>query len=402
MVCGIITLTGFPISVNAQVDYKPLGIRVGSFILHPRIEWDGEYNENIFSTDRNEESDFIFHFKPYASLSSAWTRHEFNLSATADIAKYNDFSSEDYEDYMFQAAGRLDVRRGNFFTAKFDYMDLHEKRSSPDDQGGDEPTTYTLIGGNVGYQHTFNRMKLLAVFAQRGLDFDDVGDGMGGIINNQDRDRDEEDFSLRVAYEYRTSHEVFVQATRNSVDYDDQFDDRRFNRSSNGREFRAGLALYLTGIVVGDVYVGYLKQEYDDPLLLDVDGYRVGLGIKWTPSGLTTVTARMESGTEETTSQYASGYLKTLYSVRVDHELKRNILLNGQVSFSNNNYEQIAGAPAVARDNENVFSASIGISYLFNRNVSLSAGYRYEKKDSNVITDEYTTQRFFLILGLEM
>ena len=139
------------------------------------------------------------------------------------------------------------------------------------------------------------------------------------------------------------------------------------------------------------------------PLRL-IDGYQsIGAdftGLNWTPTEKTNVNIRIAGGPQETTQPGTSGYFSTLYSARLQHELRRNLLFNARFSYTDNDYEH-SGAEENALDDTEVLRAGVGVTYLFNRNVYLSAGYTYEKQDANVRDFEYRANRFFLTLGLE-
>ncbi len=76
-----------PVSTHPQ-DYKPLGIRAGAFMLHPGITLAGEYTDNTFFASDNEQSDTIYHIRPYVTA-QFWSRHSLQVSLAADIARYN-------------------------------------------------------------------------------------------------------------------------------------------------------------------------------------------------------------------------------------------------------------------------------------------------------------------------
>ena len=125
------------------------------------------------------------------------------------------------------------------------------------------------------------------------------------------------------------------------------------------------------------------------------------MGLQWNPTRLTTVSGQISSGVEQTTYQYSSGYLRTLYAFRVDHELLRNLQISGQISYSDNDYQLLASAPAGARSKDKIWTAGVGASYFINRHLYLNASYGYNKLSSNVPLDEYNVNQFWLVLGLE-
>jgi hypothetical protein len=120
-------------------------------------------------------------------------------------------------------------------------------------------------------------------------------------------------------------------------------------------------------------------RSYDDPNLPGVDGWSMGAGLQWTPTYLTSVYGRIDSSIEETTSQYSSGYFRTLYSLRVDHELMRSLQLSAFVSFSDNDYTLVPDAPPDTRSYDKVWRSGIGANWLSIRFMYLNASYDWEQ-----------------------
>ena len=389
-----------PVATHPQ-DYKPLGIRAGSFMLHPGVQLAAEYTDNVFYTENNTVSDTIFHIRPYISAQSTWSRHSLNVSAAADFGLYADYDFRDYEDYFLSIDGRVDVKNRSYFSYGLDYMHLHESLGNRDAEQGIEPTVYDFYGGNIGYDHTFNRLSVGAMYTMAWLDYDNSVSATGEIIDNQDRNRREDSLLLRAGYQFKTDMQAFVSYTGYNIDYDQEIDAGGYERSGNGYTVNGGLQFNITGKLNGDVYASYHDRSYDDPTLPNVDGWAAGAGLQWNPTGLTSVYGRIDSGIEETTDQYSSGYFRTLYSLRVDHELTRFLQLSAFVSYFNNDYTQIPGAPPEAREYDNVWRNGIGVNWFINRWMYLNASYGWEQLKTNVPDDNYTVNRVWLILGFE-
>lgn len=393
-----------PVVAHPQ-DYKPLGIRAGGFMLHPGIQLAAEWNDNVFYTNENAESgvrdDLIMHYRPYVTAQSNWSQHAFNVRLAADVARHQDYGYRDYEDYFLLIGGRVDVRNRSYMSYSLDYMDLHEGLNSRDAEQGLEPTRYSLYGGSIGYDHTFNRLSLGIIYSLRRMDFDDVVDPDGSVIDNQDRDRDESSLGLRAGYQFQTEKQAFVSLTTRAADYKQVLDRNEYARSNDGWSADAGLLFTITGKLDGDVFASYHERSYDDPNLPDVSGWAAGAGLRWRPTRLTSVGARISSDIQETTYKYSSGYLRTLYSVRANHELTRFLQLSGQVSYSDNDYQLIPGAPADARTEDKIWQAGVGLNYFVNRNIFLSLSYTYDHLTSNVVDDDYDVNRVWATLSLE-
>jgi hypothetical protein len=384
------------------VDFQPAGARLGSFVLSPGVELAYENNDNIFYLNDNEIDDSIIHIRPWANLNSDWGRHALNFNLYADIGRFNDFDGEDYEDWVSGLDGRIDVKRGSNFNYKVSYMQLHEDRSSPDDVGGIRPTEFTFSSFDVGYSHTFNRLTATLNFDRGDTDFDDNLNGDGEIIDNQDRDRSRDALTLRLIYQLSDQSAIFFSAAGNNLDYDQKIDNAGYERSSDGYNFQGGASWDMTGVLVGDLYLEYISQEYDDLRFTNIDGFGIGASLDWTPTELTNINFLIRNGPQETAQISTAGYFSSLYSVRLQHELRRNWLINARFSYTDNDYEFTGDDSSGAITDTEVIRAGVGLSYLFNRNFYISGGYIYERQDANSPEFEYRTNRWFITLGAEL
>ena len=87
--------------------------------------------------------------------------------------------------------------------------------------------------------------------------------------------------------------------------------------------------------------------------------------------------------------------------MRVDHELTRNIQLNGFISYGINDYDPIDPTVEDLRTEDSLFRLGVGGSWFINRHAYLNASYGYSSFDSSVRNDDYTSNDIWLLLGLE-
>lgn len=387
--------------ISQPQDFKPLGVRAGSFMLHPGVELAVEYNDNVLYSYDNEQSDTVFHVRPYITAISNWSRHSLTVRLAADIGRYADFDVRDYEDYFLTVTGRFDFMGRNNLGYRFDALQLHEDLNSRDSEQGIEPTVYHLLGAGLTYNHYFNRLSLSGALDWQQLTYDDVLDDSGDIIDNEDRDRQSVRASLTAGYQFKTDRRAFVTLAWDETEYDQEFDRNGFNRNSSGYSISGGMDFTITNLLIGDVYLGYFERDYDDPELQDVDGFGLGAGLTWLPTQLTTVRFNVSSSIEDSASATASGYFRTLYAVRVDHELLRNLQLTGRLSYSDSDYETVLDAPPGSRTSDQVWRAGLGANYFVNRWMWVSVSYDYQHLSTNVANDGYDVNRVWLVLGFE-
>lgn len=389
-----------PVVAQPQ-DYKPLGVRAGSFMLHPGVELAAEYNDNVLYSYNNEQSDTIFHVRPYITAISNWSRHSLTVRLAADLGRYADFDIRDYQDYFLTVTGRFDFTGRNNLGYRMDAMQLHEDLNSRDSEQGIEPTVYHLLGGGLTYDHYFNRFSLGGSLDWQELNYDNALAESGVVIDNTDRDRQTVRASLNGGYQFKTDKRAFVTVGWDETDYDEEFDRSGYHRDSSGLSVSGGLDFTITNLLTGDVSLGYFERDYDDPELQGVDGFGFGAGLTWLPTQLTSVRFNVSSSIEDSASSTASGYFRTLYAVRVDHELMRNLQLTGRLSFSDSDYETVIDAPVGSRTSDQVFRAGLGLNYFINRWMWVGATYDYQNLSTNVANDGYKVNRAWLVLGFE-
>jgi hypothetical protein len=386
---------GETVTNRARPDYDPLGVRAGGFVVLPSLRLDGAYNDNIFSTNTNEQSDLIATASPTLVLQSDWGNHMLRLQGGADIGRYLDNDAEDFEDYDFNARGRVDVTRRTKIRGGVGYRQEHVRRSSPDDVAGVEPTIYDVLSANIEGSQTFNRLTVSAGGAINRFDYDDVAAAGGITINNDDRDRDNIEGNVKVAYEVTPRYQAFVRGAYNVRNYESAVDDNGVNRDSDGYEVVVGVSLDFGGITFGDFYAGYRAQDYDDPRLNTASGPVVGADVTWNVTPLTTVVGSVsrvirESTTRDaTTGAFASGRFFTTVGVTVDHELKRNVLLAANASASQDDFEGI-------NRTDEIYRAGVGAKYLLNRYASVGGEYRFRMRNSDVGGGDFTENQVLL------
>ncbi len=379
------------VTSRERPEVAPLGARAGAFRLYPSLTLTEKYDDNIFATNTNEESDFITLIKPGLNIQSLWGRHFLSIHTDATIGRYADNENENFEDYSAGINGGLEINHAQHLLAGYNYSREHEKRYSPDDVLGIEPTkldTNTLF---TTYQRRFNRIIVELGGEYRSLDFDNVRSANGNIINNNDRDRNRLEGSLKVGYEYLPEYTAYVRTSINRINYDEEVDDNGFNRDSDGYTVSAGADLDISGVLFGNVFIGYENQKYDDISLKDTKGISGGASLTWLPSQMTTVTGSITRSIEETTLDFASGVFSTAGKLVVDHELLRNLLLQGRLSVSEDTFE------GLNRD-DSYFSSGIGATYMLNRHFYLLLDYDYLQRESNSVTnvDDFSENIFSL------
>ncbi len=218
------------------------------------------------------------------------------------------------------------------------------------------------------------KISLRAGARQTITDFQDVL-GSAGFINNDDRDRIRFRYRLRAGFEVRPDLDTFLQTEIDRRDYYIKPDDDGVNRDSKEFRVAAGIQGALTGSTYAEVLGGYTKRDYDDRQLPDNDMPWFEGRVVWNPSGLTTFTFSGLRSFDETTIDLAAEATSTRVGLRVDHELRRNLLLHVDSFFETNKYD------GIDRSDDN-YGIGLGARYLVNRNLQIAIEARQRDRDS--------------------
>ena len=141
-----------------------------------------------------------------------------------------------------------------------------------------------------------------------------------------------------------------------------------------------------------------MKRSFDSDTLGSIDGINFGANLLWNMTGLTSVRGTVRREIEETTvlglneagdSVFSSGMVTTLISAEVEHELRRNLLLNASLSYTAQSFAR------TTRD-DNILGGKLGVKYLLNRNFNMNAGYKYDYRDTNIQGQDYDRHSFMV------
>ncbi|CAN5416373.1 outer membrane beta-barrel protein [soil metagenome] len=375
-------------------EYDALGIRTGSALIYPKLEVSGEYNDNIYATSSGEQSDEVLHVRPEIFAETTWSVNYLSAYVRGSLNRYRDNNTENTNEFAGGVTGRLDVTRLSSVAAGADYNSTFEPRtSSSSPSTAVEPIKYKTAQAYISGTYTSGRFRLSSRADVRNLDYEDGRTGAGAVIDQDNRDRTTTSLTGRIDYAISPDTAVFFQATGNKRDYDIASTALVPNRDSTGSEFLAGASFEAGHLARGEVSVGYIQQDFDEPTYQNASGLGARVQLEWFPSELTTVTGSVSRVIEDAVVPGVGAYLTTNTGLTVDHELLRNVILTGRLIYARDEYDDI--------DREDTrFGATLGGTYLLNRNVGVSVTASTLQTTSNGTNrdDDFTVNRLAVSL----
>jgi hypothetical protein len=356
--------------------YQTDGIRSGSFWIKPELTLQAEFDDNIFATDVNEESDVIAVLAPSVKLESDFSRHAIEAFADLESRQYSDFDSESRTDFGVGTKGILDVQRGTKLEAGAEYRQMHENRTAAGViNGALEPIEYQRTNFFINGSRESGRARLEATADFSKTNFDNAILAGGAVGDQNFRDVDELQLGLRGDYAISPDTSVFARI-RYSDRENDTLPNNGVTRDQTGYIIDVGADFDLTNSVRGEVGIGYIKQNYDAPLLDDFDGLSYTGSVEWFATPLITVVVDGSRTARPSGLLASPGFVDTRVGVSADYEWRRNIIFSSGYSYRDENYQGIDRS-----DNRN--SLFIGGTYLMNRYVGFSANYIYSDLNSS-------------------
>lgn len=360
----------------------------------PGLSLGSMWDSNVFATRDATRSDLLFSIAPLLDVRGRGDAGSFDVEAGGTATRYQTYTRENSDDYFLDVSGNLKTgKRGSVFGG-IGYSRRHEDRTSPDNVFGTRPTFYGDAHAHAGISQGWGKFTLRAGSTYNRLRFKDVPDASGGIINNQDRDRNVIGLGARLAYRLSANTDLFVQGTRDRRQYRMPVDDYGYRRDSRGDGWAVGLAFGSRGSVRGEAYLGHRAQHYDDPRLPDVGIPTVGVNLDWTLPRDIAIGAFVERSIEETTLPGASAYVDTVTGVYARRQLSPRLSAKAEVAFTRSDFRGVT-----RRDD--LGQASLGFSYRLANHLYLDADYRQQQRHSDATVAQYFRNQVYLGLRLD-
>lgn len=375
-------------------EYEAQGVPVAAFLLQPSLTLRQAYVDNLRAEADGGEADFVTQVAPEVSLRSQWPRHAAGLQARASQARYWEQHDENTRTWRLGGNARLDLGRRSHLRSSVGWEQRVEDRAAPDAADTREPITFNVLVVNVGAQAYDPQVTVTLGGDLRRYDYKDGLTREGAIVSNDDRDHTQVDLTSRLAIPAARHVDLLLNSKLDFRQYDEPLDDAGFVRDSWGMEATGGVRFNLTGLTFGEARLGWRQQYYTDTAFSTVSGLTGQLSVTSSLTELTSLRMAVDRTIKETTIPGAAGIQVTSASLRADHELLPNLLLDASLVSAWQAFEDIP------RD-DHVFAVELGSRYLMNRWLSWSVDVRYERRDSNAVDANYTRSAVSLSAQLQ-
>jgi hypothetical protein len=404
--CSVAQAQDIPPNVGVADRNRPafdaIGLRAGSLLIYPSVTGRAEYDDNVLASSAGKRGDKIFYLEPEVRIRSDLARHAFDVKGYYHRSFHAKLDTEDASEYGANGRGVVDVTRRTRIRVMGSAERNAENRSNLGSFTGSRTRVkFDRYAGSAGLEQEVGDFILLGRGEYRRIRYMDTTDPLGNPIDLSFRNLKVRTATGQVSYRLRSGTSAFVRVQGEKRTYDLRPGDPGFDpitltdRSAKGLRAEAGLGLELTSLIYGNIRLGYLKQNYADSKLRDVDGLSYGADILWNITPLTSFKLTAERAVDETSSQTTAGNLRSEFTADVDHELLRNLILT-----VGTRYARISPAGLSPKSRE--YEARFGARYLLpNRFMELRAGYAFEKRSSANPGIRFSSNNVFVSLMIK-
>ncbi|MFN4184079.1 MAG: outer membrane beta-barrel protein [Hyphomonas sp.] len=330
---------------RTQPEFDPEPVRLGTFMVRSAAELGVSYSDNIYVVSQNTESGAIGRAGVLASGDTTWSVHNLGFDVSAHRNEYLDQGDESNNDLRARLRGRVDVSRSFSVGGSVFVEDRVEPRTDITNVfSPDKPIGVSIQGANLEANYLNDRVRWTNGVGIRNEDYENGRQiGTGLPIDQSYRNRTVMDGRTRLSYAVSPNFAVFGQATYEQREYDtlQVFGGLPRSRDSKGYTVSAGVDFELNTLVRGDVAIGHLNETKDDSFFEDVSGLSFDGRLQWFPTQLTTFTLNGNRRVTDTGLFDAPTAVESRMGVRVDHELRRNIVLSANANYFEYAFEEI-------------------------------------------------------------
>ena len=342
-------------------EYEAAGIRLGGFLLHPRIEASSGFSDNVYQA-LPRDSDAYFDFAPSLQLASSWSRNALGLDAGASLWRYARQTRRNANTWHVGANGRYDIGgAGAIAVSARTERNTEPATSAAYPTAAAQPSQYQATTAHLAPSYALGRVKLQGAYDFITFSFAPYSTFSGTLVDQGNRDSTTHSGTARGEYALTPDTSVFLQANYDRLTYAHPLLPGVANRDSGTWRVLGGVSFDIATKLRGSVGLGYMARRYDTPLLYHpISGLTAEMRADYFLDSLTTITLTGRRIIEDSPYVNTSGFVNSSVALRVDHELLRNLLLNLQGAYEHDAFNGVSQSVTV-------FRMAAGARYLMNR-----------------------------------
>jgi len=344
------------------------------------------YDANVFRTGQGTQSDAFWNLQPAILLNGSAGKHNFGVGYEGDYRKYFEFNTEDFFDHRIFANANLDLTRKVDVNLGGQLWWGHDPRGSMGARivnPGDLDTWREYrVKAELVYGREITRAQIIPWVEYSGMRY---------LNNNQSiRDYDRQDYRVRGRWRFNPRFYGLVEGGFARVNHLNPNND--LDRNESG--VLVGFGWQATAKTSGEVLVGLLDRDFDDPSRGNSRDLDWDARIHWMPKPYSKVTAYTRRTSREDASGGVGTFLADAFGARWRHAFTQRLELDTTLEYTVADYDSPRKDKYLRWD--------IGLTQSLTRWLDIGVSYQYLGRRSNIPGLDYDDHMFLLELRAGM
>ncbi len=380
-------------AVDAGDPFEPIGMRMGSLLLFPRLTQSiGVASNSAYSA--GGEAGLISRTEAELELRSDWARHQLTVTAAGEYTERIDADTDPIPQAAVDGELRFDLRNGFSLAFGSNYEYATESASSANlSSSVDGRAGAHEFGGYVELERDGGKLD----FTLRGSAGREVYENAtligGGVLDQSDRNLNAFGVSARLGYGASPAFQPFVEAGIATDVHDLALDRNGQRRDSVTVGLRGGVEIDLNEKLTGEVAIGYSRQSFEDDAIEDLAGITVDGTLNWSPERDSNVALTLSTDLGGSTQAGQNGSVAYGANLVATRRVRANLEVNATAGVDYTSYDSLGRT-------DTLYTVGVGVDHWFNRFVALSADAEYQALESSAAGTSYESTT--ITMGLTM
>ncbi|MDB5723767.1 MAG: hypothetical protein JWQ16_521, partial [Novosphingobium sp.] len=326
------------------------------------------FDSNLYSRDSPRVADMAFVMRPALRISPDLARHELSLDVAGEVRRYLSTPAENSEQYFIQLSGRADLADRTTVTAHGFIARRIERRGTFGDQFlTDAPLGYLEREAGVEIARKGGQFDLSGAIATNRKTYSNAT--LGGVPLDQSiRNVRQDSARIRAGFRVSPAISVFAEADGSRFSYDRE---PTGPRGSTGYSALAGARIEYSDVTNVEVAVGYLRQNFVNPVTPTVSGLTYSVTANWTPTPRLRLALVGTRSVERSPILGAEAVLESDFRLSAVYAVGSRLLVGLEAGLVKDDYRGVDRA-------ERRYFSELSLRYAINRHLSAftAAGYR--------------------------
>lgn len=349
--------------------------RVGNLVLLPSLAASATHDSNVFATSVAAISDTVFDLRPRLEIEALGSDLQFTGDVYANTRLLAEQTTEDFTGFGIGGDVRYAANRQTRLSAGVRFDRDYQRRSDPEaDPVLREPAAFNTLAADAGFRWQGNRILLGLTGSVQTVNFLAAAE--------DDRDLTLWRGALRLGYAASPRIGIYLEPYANIRDARLPVDRNGIDRDMKTFGALAGVTFDITDRLRGELGAGGFRADPAGPPP-SFSGLAFNGKLDWSPAPRTLIGFTAFQGDVATIQAGANGRIDTRLRLRLDQEIRHNLLFNASAGLLRTRYR--GNLDRRLRS----LSADAELEYLVSRTVSVFIAAGHESRTANDPLDRF-------------